>query len=135
MPTTRSLSLVVTEETTTRDPLYNGTFVEEKMAVVARVAPTFIRFGSFERFYYQCAYSQCDDYSFYLRNRPDLVETLANYTVYHHFPHLLSVPKPERYRRFFLEVVERTAKMIATWQSLGFTHGVMVHFLSHTGED
>lgn len=48
VPTTRAASLVVSNDTTVRrDKLYNGNAAFEKCAVVLRVAPTFIRFGTF----------------------------------------------------------------------------------------
>eukprot|EP01126_Amoeba_proteus_P041228 TRINITY_DN4424_c0_g1_i1.p1 TRINITY_DN4424_c0_g1~~TRINITY_DN4424_c0_g1_i1.p1 ORF type:complete len:257 (-),score=41.96 TRINITY_DN4424_c0_g1_i1:412-1182(-) len=111
IPTTRALSIVITDETTMRDPLYNGTVVNEKMAIVTRVAPSFVRFGSFERFFYQ--------------NRPDLIKMLLNYTIHHHFPHLLEFSEPEQYRKFFFEVANRTGVLVAHWQAVGFTHGVL----------
>ena len=41
-------SLVVSDKTTViRDKLYDGNAKAEKCAVVLRVAPTFIRFGTF----------------------------------------------------------------------------------------
>ena len=39
------------------------------------------------------------------------------------FPH--SGGWPNKYARFFSEVVERTAKLIAQWQAVGWAHGVM----------
>lgn len=50
IPTTRAASLVVSEDTVQRDKLYTGNVINEKCAVVMRVAPTFMRFGSFEIF-------------------------------------------------------------------------------------
>ena len=50
IPTTRAASLIVSETTVARDKLYTGNVEHEKCAVVMRVAPTFIRFGSFEIF-------------------------------------------------------------------------------------
>ena len=50
IPTTRAASLVVSEDTVVRDKLYDGKRIREKCAVVMRVAPTFLRFGSFEIF-------------------------------------------------------------------------------------
>lgn len=50
IPTTRAASLVVSDTTVQRDKLYNGNVIHEKCAVVLRVAPSFIRFGSFEIF-------------------------------------------------------------------------------------
>ena len=47
IPTTRAASLVVSDTTVQRDQFYNGNAIDEKCAVVLRVAPTFIRFGSF----------------------------------------------------------------------------------------
>ena len=50
-PTTRAASLIVSDETQVkRDKLYTGDVKYEKCAVVMRVAPTFMRFGSFEIF-------------------------------------------------------------------------------------
>ena len=50
VPTTRALSLALTGDKVLRDVLYNGNPAYEKGAIVCRVAPTFIRFGSFEIF-------------------------------------------------------------------------------------
>ena len=51
IPTSRAASLIVSDETTVkRDKLYTGHIEEEKCAVELRVAPTFMRFGSFEIF-------------------------------------------------------------------------------------
>jgi uncharacterized protein YdiU (UPF0061 family) len=48
VPTTRALSLVGTGDTVVRDMFYDGNPEAEKGAIVARVAPTFVRFGNFE---------------------------------------------------------------------------------------
>ena len=48
IPTTRALSLVGTGELVERDMFYDGRPKLEPGAVVCRVAPSFIRFGSFE---------------------------------------------------------------------------------------
>jgi uncharacterized protein YdiU (UPF0061 family) len=51
VPTSRAASLIVSDQTKVkRDPLYNGNVLDEKCAVVMRLAPTFMRFGSFEIF-------------------------------------------------------------------------------------
>lgn len=51
VPTTRAASLIVSDNTRVkRDPLYDGRALMEKCAVVCRVAPTFMRFGSFQIF-------------------------------------------------------------------------------------
>ncbi|PZU22279.1 MAG: hypothetical protein DI584_16065, partial [Stenotrophomonas sp.] len=48
VPTTRALSLVGTGEAVMRDMFYDGHPQAEPGAVVCRVAPSFIRFGTFE---------------------------------------------------------------------------------------
>jgi uncharacterized protein YdiU (UPF0061 family) len=48
VPTTRALSLVATGEPIQRDLLYDGHPADEPGAVVCRVAPSFLRFGSYE---------------------------------------------------------------------------------------
>ncbi len=50
VPTTRALSLVATGEDVMRDMFYDGNPQAEPGAIVCRVAPSFIRFGSFEIF-------------------------------------------------------------------------------------
>src|SRR3546814_7655706 len=48
--TTRAGSVVTSDSTVVRDPLYNGNIIHERCTVVSRLAPTFLRFGSFEIF-------------------------------------------------------------------------------------
>lgn len=48
--TTRAASLIVSDTTVERDLLYNGNVIDEKCAIVMRLSPTFMRFGSFEIF-------------------------------------------------------------------------------------
>jgi serine/tyrosine/threonine adenylyltransferase len=50
VPTTRAASLTVAATTVARDKLYTGNVKYEKCSVVMRLAPTFMRFGSFEIF-------------------------------------------------------------------------------------
>jgi len=61
-----------------------------------------VRFGTFEVFYY--------------RKQHEHLRTLADYVIEQHFSHLQDVD--EKYARFFTEVVERTAKLIAQWQAV-----------------
>jgi uncharacterized protein YdiU (UPF0061 family) len=102
IPTTRALCIVGTDEEVYRERIETG-------AVLLRIAPSHVRFGSFEVFYH--------------RRRPDRIAALADYVIEHHFPHL--VGREDRHAVFFGEVVRRTAELIARWQAVGFTHGVM----------
>jgi uncharacterized protein YdiU (UPF0061 family) len=109
IPTTQAIVIITTTDTAKRDQFYDGNVIDEPMAMVLRVAPNFIRFGSFERFFY--------DQKF------DLVEKLANYSIYHFFPQFINMQN--RYELFYKEVANLTATMIAHWQAIGFAHGVM----------
>jgi len=115
VPTTRALSLVATGEQVRRDMFYDGNPELEPGAVVCRVAPSFTRFGHFE----------------ILAARQDinLLKQLTDKTIRYHYPHLLentlSTIDQDIYLRFFIEVCQRTAEMIAHWMRVGFVHGVM----------
>jgi len=110
VPTTRALSLVGTGETIIRDMFYDGDPRPEKGAIVARVAPTFIRFGNFEL---MAAYGELEN-----------LRSLADYVIRHHYPEL-GEPSDKVYGRWFQEICRRTAVLIAHWMSVGFVHGVM----------
>ncbi|MBF4470061.1 protein adenylyltransferase SelO [Flavobacterium sp. HJJ] len=110
VPTTRSLSLMLSGDQVLRDILYNGNPAYEKGAIVCRVAPSFIRFGSFELFY--------------SRNDRVNLKLLADYTIKHHFPDIKS-EGAEKYLEFFKTVSKTTREMIVHWQRVGFVHGVM----------
>jgi uncharacterized protein YdiU (UPF0061 family) len=110
VPTTRALSLVGTGDTVIRDMFYDGNPEAEKGAIVARVAPTFVRFGNFEM---MAASGEMDN-----------LRALVDYVIRHHYAEL-GEPSSEVYLRWFEEICRRTAVMIAHWMTVGFVHGVM----------
>ena len=110
VPTTRALSLVTTGEEVLRDMFYDGHPRHEPGAVVCRVAPSFVRFGSFE--------------IFAAREDNEILRQLADFTIRNDFPHL-GEPTPEVYIAWFQEVCRLTAEMIVHWMRVGFVHGVM----------
>jgi uncharacterized protein YdiU (UPF0061 family) len=101
IPTTRALSIVTNDLPVIRETV-------EPAAVVCRVAPSFIRFGHFEHFYH--------------RNLQKELRALADHVIDTHFP---ALEGPKRVEHFLLEVVSRTARLMAQWQAVGFGHGVM----------
>ena len=110
VPTTRALSLVTTGEAVVRDMFYDGHSADEPGAVVCRVAPSFIRFGHFE-----LPASRGDHV---------LLKRLVNFTIERDFPEL--APEPDdRLARWFIEICERTARLMVHWMRVGFVHGVM----------
>lgn len=110
IPTTRALSLALTGDQVLRDMLYDGNPEYEKGAIVSRVSPSFLRFGSYE--------------IFAARQDINTLKLLVDYTVRHHFQHL-GTPSKEVYIKFFSEVAQKTLDMIIHWQRVGFVHGVM----------
>ncbi len=102
VPTTRSLCIVAGEETVLRERPETG-------AMLLRVAPSHVRFGSFQ--------------TFFARRQPEHVRQLADYVIGQFYPHLAAAA--DRYPRFFQEVAVRTARLIAKWQAAGWAHGVM----------
>ncbi|WP_408888153.1 protein adenylyltransferase SelO [Myxococcus faecalis] len=102
IPTTRTLCLIGGDEPVYREEVETG-------AMIVRMAPSHVRFGTFEYFHYT--------------EQPEQVARLADHVIDGHFPHLSGVEG--RYARFYAEVVERTARLVARWQAVGFAHGVM----------
>ena len=108
--TTRALSLALSGDQVMRDMLYDGNAAYEKGAIVSRVAPSFLRFGSFQ--------------ILAARGDTETLKKLTDYTISNFFPEL-GKPSKETYIAFFNEVAQRTLKMIVDWQRVGFVHGVM----------
>jgi len=106
IPTTRALSVTGSDQPIRREEI-------ETAAVVARVAPSFIRFGHFEHF----AANQ----------RDDELRTLADYVIDRYYPACRNSDRfaGNAYAALLEAVSERTAALMAQWQSVGFCHGVM----------
>jgi len=102
IPTTRALCLIGSSEPVQRETL-------ESAAIVCRMAPSHLRFGHFEYFYY--------------RGQHEALKPLADHLIDHHFPALAG--RPDRYAAWLSEVIDRTARLVAAWQSVGFCHGVL----------
>ena len=100
--TSRALALIGSDTDVARERW-------EKGAIVLRLCPTWVRFGTFE----------------YFNSIGDLakIEILADYVIDESFPHLKNTP--DMYLKMYEEIVINTALTIAKWQSVGFNHGVM----------
>jgi serine/tyrosine/threonine adenylyltransferase len=110
VPTTRALSLVMTGQPVMRDLLYDGHPAAEPGAIVCRVAPTFLRFGSYEIH----------------RSRDDeaTLRRLVQFTLERYYPQYIQAGELD-IAGFFDEVAQRTAWLLAEWMRVGFVHGVM----------
>jgi uncharacterized protein YdiU (UPF0061 family) len=102
IPTTRALVVTGSNQRVMRENI-------ETAAVVTRMAPSFVRFGSFEHWHY--------------RDKPEELRVLADYVIDTFYAELRAAANP--YKELLAEVTRRTARMIAGWQSVGFMHGVM----------
>lgn len=102
IPTTRALSLVISDT-----PVWRET--QERGAMLMRLAESHVRFGHFEHFYY--------------RREPENVRRLLDYVMTRHWPWL--VDEADNISLWLEDVIARTAKLIAAWQTVGFAHGVM----------
>jgi hypothetical protein len=100
IPTTRALSIVASDLQVQRESL-------ESAAAIIRLAPSHVRFGTFEYFA--------------ARGAVDRVRELADYVIVRHYESCGDRP----YSDFFGEVCRRTARLIARWMAAGFAHGVM----------
>ena len=103
VPSTRCLAVATTGETILRDqgPLPG--------AVVARIAASHIRVGTFQ--------------FFANRNETSTLTALLNYTIARHFPDAATAEAPAL--ALFDAVMARQARLVALWMGLGFVHGVM----------
>ncbi|MDO9387738.1 MAG: YdiU family protein [Thiobacillus sp.] len=102
IPTTRALAIIGSDR-----PVYRED--QETAALVTRLAPSFVRFGSFEVFYY--------------RNQIESIKHLADYVIARYYPELTTLADP--YPEFLRQVALSTAELMAQWQAVGFSHGVM----------
>ncbi|MFN4098889.1 MAG: protein adenylyltransferase SelO [Pararhodobacter sp.] len=103
IPTTRALAAVETGETVWRE---GGA---QKGAVLARVAASHLRVGTFQ--------------FFYARQEVERLRRLADYAIRRHDPDLAGMP--DRYLAFLHRVIDRQMALVAQWMAVGFVHGVM----------
>ena len=102
IPTTEALAIISGNDNVYREEI-------EKSAIVLRTAESFLRFGHFQY------YAHTD--------QNEELETLLNFTIDNYFTEISE--HPNRHLLFFQTVVKKTAKLFASWQSIGFCHGVL----------
>lgn len=102
IPTTRALSLIGSTEPILREQMETG-------AIVARVARSHIRFGHFEFFFYTKQHEQ--------------LQQLADYVIDQFLPEARHAD--DKYAQLLQFTTDKTAQLMAQWQSVGFAHGVM----------
>lgn len=102
IPTTRALAAVTTGETVYRDTTLPG-------AILARVASSHIRVGTFEYFA--------------ARSDTGALKTLCEHVIQRHYPEAATTDNP--ILSLLQAVIRQQASLVAKWQLLGFIHGVM----------
>jgi uncharacterized protein YdiU (UPF0061 family) len=102
IPTTRALAAATTGDQVARDEFLPG-------AVLARVASSHIRIGTFQFFAAQ--------------RDTQALQLLLNHVILRHYPEAEAADKPAL--ALLQAVVSRQASLVASWQLVGFIHGVM----------
>ncbi len=102
IPTSRALCVTGSDHYVMRE-------APETSAVATRMAPSFVRFGSFEHWFYS--------------ERHEELKLLADHVIDGFYPELREQSNP--YHALLREVTRRTAHLMAQWQAVGFMHGVM----------
>ena len=102
VPSSRALALVETGDLVYREKAFPG-------AVLARVASSHIRVGTFEYFYAKQDHKN--------------LKILADYVIKRYYTDVLD--QKDQYVQFFLRVAKKQLTLVAKWMSLGFIHGVM----------
>lgn len=102
VPTTRALCIATSPQRVMRE-------TPETAAVLCRLAPSHVRFGSFEYFHHS--------------GQDQALAPLADHVIDAHYPDLSGCA--DRYTAWLEAVIERTARLMAHWQAVGFVHGVM----------
>jgi uncharacterized protein YdiU (UPF0061 family) len=102
LPTTRALAAVTTGERVARETFLPG-------AVLARVAKSHIRIGTFQ--------------FFAARQDTEALHLLVEHTLQRHYPEALDTAN--RPLALLQSVISAQANLVARWQLLGFIHGVM----------
>jgi len=104
VPSSRALAIIDS------DSFAHRQWEQESCSVVLRMSPSWIRIGTFEFF----------------ANTPNAKENLtqlADYVIKESYPHLEN--EDNKYEKMFYSLVDKTAFMLAKWQTYGFMHGVM----------
>jgi uncharacterized protein YdiU (UPF0061 family) len=103
IPTTRCLSVCLTGEPIFRETMLPG-------AILTRVAASHIRVGTFQ-------YAA-------VKGTDEELKTLADYTLDRHYNNYKNTAD-NRYLYLLQQAIRRQASLIASWQLVGFIHGVM----------
>ncbi len=102
VPSSRALAVTGSKKPVMRETL-------ETAAVCTRLAPSFLRVGHFEHY----AASRQTEY----------LQQLADYLLQTHY--LECSDRDDPYLALFKAISQRSAKLVAHWQSVGFCHGVL----------
>ena len=102
VPTTRSLSVVLTGEKIYRDKSLHG-------AILTRVAESHIRIGTFQ-------FAN-------LYEKTDYIKDLIEYTINRHFPEIKD--KQDKVEKFLIKVMDKQIELVINWMRIGFIHWVL----------
>ncbi|MCO1334719.1 YdiU family protein [Microbulbifer sp. OS29] len=104
IPSTRALCLIGSDERVTREKIETG-------AMLIRVAESHVRFGHFEYFFYT--------------KQLEALRTLIGITCQRFVPGTEGLTTGEQAEALLRFTTRRSAELVASWQSVGFAHGVL----------
>ncbi|XP_047538264.1 protein adenylyltransferase SelO-like [Vanessa atalanta] len=110
VPTTRAAAVVVSDESVVRDMYFAGGPRRERASIILRLSQSWFRFGSLE----------------ILAKGGELgvLRQLVDFVIKEHFPDI-HLTDDNRYIRMFSEIAHKSLDLVAKWQGLGFTHGLL----------
>lgn len=109
IPTSRAAALVVSDDPVIRDQFYDGRPEIERAAIVMRIAPSFLRFGSLEILTSNNELSELRRLlNYVLKLRTDII-----------------ADDDQKYLALLAQVINESIKLVVAWTSVGFTHGVL----------
>ena len=138
VPTTRAAACVSSETRIVRDIFYDGNPSHERATVVTRVAPSFLRFGSFE---ITRAEDPITGRAGPSAGQHELLERLLDHSAALLCPDevppggggggaaaiaaLSPLARKSRWAAAYRQMVVRNSRLAAHWQCVGFCHGVL----------
>eukprot|EP00466_Bigelowiella_natans_P005672 jgi/Bigna1/77232/fgenesh1_pg.46_\ len=129
IPTTRAPTCITSEKSTViRDVFYDGNPEAEQCTVITRLAKSFLRFGSFEIVKEEDPVTKRSGPS---AGNKKVLMALLEHTIKTYYPSIWESmadnanDATSTYLRFYKQVVVNTAQLVASWQCVGWCHGVL----------
>ncbi len=130
IPTSRAAMLITSEtDTVMRDIFYEGKHIFEPVAIVLRMAPNWIRFGSFELHIgkdnkYGPNFWESNE------NQKYVMKSLLDYVIKYYYTNIYNKYKNDSniYEIWWMELIQKSMKLVMKWMCIG-----LVLIMDHLG--